>query len=108
METSTKSRKGAGGRKGESKKKPVTKSVKADLQFPVGRLARYLKNGRYAKRVGIGAPIFLAAVLEYLSPEVNIDMNSVFNTLIWFYDVAICLVVPLYQWLLSITSSLRI
>lgn len=70
METSTKSGKGAGGRKGGSKKKPVTKSVKAGLQFPVGRLARYLKNGRYAKRVGIGAPIFLAAVLEYLAAEV--------------------------------------
>jgi len=70
METSAKSGKGAGGRKGGSKKKSVTKSVRAGLQFPVGRLARYLKNGRYAKRVGIGAPIFLAAVLEYLAAEV--------------------------------------
>lgn len=70
MEASAKSGKGAGGRKGGSKKKPVTKSVKAGLQFPVGRLSRYLKNGRYAKRVGIGAPIFLAAVLEYLAAEV--------------------------------------
>lgn len=70
MEASTKSGKGAGGRKGGSKKKPVTKSVKAGLQFPVGRLSRYLKNGRYAKRVGIAAPIFLAAVLEYLAAEV--------------------------------------
>ena len=29
-------------------KKAVTKSAKAGLQFPVGRIARYLKKGRYA------------------------------------------------------------
>ncbi|KAL5711003.1 hypothetical protein ACHQM5_021504 [Ranunculus cassubicifolius] len=63
-------KKGAAGRKaGGPKKKPVTKSVKAGLTFPVGRLARHLKNARYAKRVGIGAPIYLAAVLEYLAAE---------------------------------------
>ncbi len=39
------------------------------LQFPVGRLARYLKKGRYAERVGAGAPVYLAAVLEYLAAE---------------------------------------
>ena len=70
MEAFAKSGKGAGGRKGGSKKKPVMKSVKAGLQFPVGRLSRYLKNGRYSKRVRIGAPIFLATVLEYLAVEV--------------------------------------
>ena len=26
----------------------MTKSAKAGLQFPVGRVARYLKKGRYA------------------------------------------------------------
>ncbi|XP_047258433.1 histone H2A.1-like, partial [Capsicum annuum] len=66
----TKTPKGAGGRKGGSKKKAVTRSVKAGLQFPVGRIARYLKKGRYAQRVGSGAPIYLAAVLEYLTAEV--------------------------------------
>uniref|UniRef100_A0A0E0P5Z3 Histone H2A n=1 Tax=Oryza rufipogon TaxID=4529 RepID=A0A0E0P5Z3_ORYRU len=39
-------------------KKPVSRSGKARLQFPVGR---YLKKGRYAQRVGIGAPVYLAA-----------------------------------------------
>jgi histone H2A len=35
--------------KGKSSgKKAVTKSAKAGLQFPVGRIARYLKKGRYA------------------------------------------------------------
>lgn len=51
-------------------KKAVTRSSKAGLQFPVGRIARYLKAGRYAKRVGSGAPVYLAAVLEYLAAEV--------------------------------------
>ncbi|PNX68047.1 histone H2A, partial [Trifolium pratense] len=40
------------------------------LQFPVGRIGRYLKKGRYAQRVGTGAPVYLAAVLEYLAAEV--------------------------------------
>jgi histone H2A len=51
-------------------KKAVSRSSKAGLQFPVGRIARYLKKGRYAERVGAGAPVYLAAVLEYLAAEV--------------------------------------
>ena len=31
---------------------------------------RYLKKGKYATRVGAGAPVYLAAVLEYLAAEV--------------------------------------
>ncbi|KAF0933659.1 hypothetical protein E2562_018890 [Oryza meyeriana var. granulata] len=64
-------KKAAAGRKaGGPRKKSVTRSVKAGLQFPVGRIGRYLKNGRYAQRVGSGAPVYLAAVLEYLAAEV--------------------------------------
>ncbi|KAB2621483.1 hypothetical protein C1H46_009285 [Malus baccata] len=66
----TKATKGAGGRRGGERKKSVSKSVKAGLQFPVGRIARFLKKGRYAQRTGTGAPIYLAAVLEYLAAEV--------------------------------------
>ncbi|CAN1282988.1 Histone H2A [Linum perenne] len=67
----TKVKKGAGGRKGGGpKKKPVSRSVKAGLQFPVGRIGRYLKKGRYSQRVGTGAPVYMAAVLEYLAAEV--------------------------------------
>ena len=51
-------------------KKAVSKSAKAGLQFPVGRVARYLKKGKYASRIGAGAPVYLAAVLEYLAAEV--------------------------------------
>ena len=64
-------KKAAAGRKlGGPKKKPVSRSIKAGLQFPVGRIGRYLKKGRYAQRVGTGAPVYLAAVLEYLAAEV--------------------------------------
>jgi histone H3/H4 len=56
--------------KGKTAKKAVSRSAKAGLQFPVGRVARYLKQGKYATRVGAGAPVYLAAVLEYLAAEV--------------------------------------
>ncbi|KAG6923081.1 histone H2A-beta, sperm-like [Chelydra serpentina] len=47
-----------------------TKSSKAGLQFPVGRVHRLLKRGNYAERIGAGAPVYLAAVLEYLTAEI--------------------------------------
>lgn len=73
MDNAGKGKKGAGGRKGGGpRKKSVTRSVRAGLQFPVGRIGRYLKKGRYAQRVGTGAPVYLAAVLEYLAAEVNL------------------------------------
>nr|XP_009664619.1 PREDICTED: histone H2A-beta, sperm-like [Struthio camelus australis] len=56
------------GRPGAAPKK--TKSAKAGLQFPVGRVYRLLKRGNYAERIGPGAAIYLAAVLEYLSAEI--------------------------------------
>ena len=40
------------------------------MTFPVGRTARYLRKGRYAARIGGGAPVYLAAVLEYLAAEI--------------------------------------
>lgn len=61
--------KGKGGR-GKSSGKSQSRSSKAGLQFPVGRVARYLKKGRYSQRVGGGAPVYLAAVMEYLCAEI--------------------------------------
>eukprot|EP01034_Spumella_vulgaris_P008151 gene8150-10369_t len=62
--------KGGKGGRGKDGKKSQTKSSKAGLQFPVGRIGRFLKKGKYATRVGAGAPVYLAAILEYLTAEV--------------------------------------
>eukprot|EP01122_Echinamoeba_exundans_P015796 TRINITY_DN769_c0_g1_i1.p1 TRINITY_DN769_c0_g1~~TRINITY_DN769_c0_g1_i1.p1 ORF type:complete len:141 (-),score=49.13 TRINITY_DN769_c0_g1_i1:344-766(-) len=56
----------ATGRKGGDK----SRSFRAGLTFPVGRLHRQLREGQYASRVGVGAPVYLAAVLEYLTAEI--------------------------------------
>merc|ERR1712071_568456 len=50
--------------------KSVTSSAKAGLQFPVSCIDRYLRQGKYATRMGAGAPVYLAAVLEYLCAEI--------------------------------------
>jgi len=36
------------------------------LQFPPSRIRRYLKQGRFSTRLTAGAPVFMAAVIEYL------------------------------------------
>merc|ERR1712232_512170 len=68
MGTLTMSKKGGRGKKstGESQ----TRSYRAGLQFPVGRIHRHLREGRYADRIGAGAPVYMAAVLEYLAAEI--------------------------------------
>jgi histone H2A len=58
------------GKGGRGEKKSTTASAKAGLQFPVGRIGRYLRQGKYATRMGAGAPVYLAAVLEYLTAEI--------------------------------------
>jgi len=56
-----------GGKKG---KKSVSRSSKAGLEFPVGRIARHMKKARVSSRIGAGAPVFVAAVLQYITAEV--------------------------------------
>src|ERR1700755_329292 len=58
------------GKGGKVKAKSKTRSSRAGLQFPVGRIHRLLRKGNYAERVGAGAPVYLAAVMEYLAAEV--------------------------------------
>ena len=58
------------GKGGKVRTKAKTRSSRAGLQFPVGRMHRLLRKGNYAQRVGAGAPVYLAAVLEYLSAEI--------------------------------------
>ncbi|EIW54932.1 histone-fold-containing protein [Trametes versicolor FP-101664 SS1] len=60
----------SGGKASADASKSQSRSAKAGLQFPVGRVHRLLKKGNYAQRVGAGAPVYLAAVLEYLAAEI--------------------------------------
>ncbi|XP_072101775.1 uncharacterized protein [Mobula birostris] len=58
------------GTAGKVRSKAKSRSSRAGLQFPVGRVHRLLRKGNYAERVGAGAPVYLAAVLEYLTAEI--------------------------------------
>ena len=63
--------KGKGGRgKGKASGKSTSSAAKAGLQFPVARLNRYMRKGKYATRVGVGAGVYMGAVLEYLCAEI--------------------------------------
>ena len=58
------------GKGGKARAKAKSRSARAGLQFPVGRVHRLLRSGNYAERVGAGAPVYLAAVMEYLAAEI--------------------------------------
>ena len=68
--TRTNSKMSGRGKGGKAKSKSKTRSSRAGLQFPVGRIHRHLRKGNYAQRVGAGAPVYLAAVMEYLAAEI--------------------------------------
>merc|ERR1712070_369385 len=65
---------GKGGKFGagkSSKKIPMSRSARSGLQFPVGRIHRFLKSGVSANsRVGATSAVYSAAILEYLTAEV--------------------------------------
>lgn len=55
----------------KEKGKPQSRSNRAGLQFPVGRIHRFLKSRVSAHgRVGATAAVYSAAILEYLTAEV--------------------------------------
>ena len=67
---------GKGGKRGKvasgkSKKRPMSRSVRSGLHFPVGRIHWFLKqNVAMKNRVGATAAVYTAAILEYLTAEV--------------------------------------
>ncbi|KAH0626245.1 hypothetical protein JD844_001092 [Phrynosoma platyrhinos] len=61
---------GRGKQEGKAGPKAKTRSFRAGLQFSVGRVHRLLRKGHYAERIGAGAPVYLAALLEYLTAEI--------------------------------------
>ncbi|XP_060236210.1 core histone macro-H2A.2-like [Meriones unguiculatus] len=57
------------GRSGKKMSK-LSRSARAGVIFPVGRLMRYLKKGTFKYRISFGAPVYIAAVIEYLVAEI--------------------------------------
>lgn len=52
-------------------KKQISHSARAGLQFPVGRVRRFMKTSSHSNmRIGAKAAVYSAAVLEYLTAEV--------------------------------------
>merc|ERR1712066_1022112 len=61
----------AGKDSGKVKQKAVSRSARAGLQFPVGRIHRHLKSRAFSSgRVGATAAVYSSAILEYLTAEV--------------------------------------
>ena len=58
------------GKGGKAKAKAMCWSTRAGLQLAVGRVHRFLRKGHYTDRIGSGAPVYLQAILEYLSAEI--------------------------------------
>uniref|UniRef100_A0A914XDM6 Histone H2A n=1 Tax=Plectus sambesii TaxID=2011161 RepID=A0A914XDM6_9BILA len=59
------------GKDGGKKTKAVSRSLRAGLQFPVGRVHTMLKKRAVHKgRVSASAAVYTAAILEYLTAEV--------------------------------------
>ncbi|XP_061493852.1 histone H2A-beta, sperm-like [Rhineura floridana] len=48
----------------------TTRSCRAGLIFPVSRIDRFLRKGDYAERIGSGASVYMAAVLQYLTYDI--------------------------------------
>ena len=59
----------SGGRKRAADEDEI-KSTRAGLKFSVSRIARRLKRGKFAPRLGASAPVELAGSLEYLCAEI--------------------------------------
>ncbi|KAF2076850.1 hypothetical protein CYY_001817 [Polysphondylium violaceum] len=54
----------------DQQKERLSRSSRANITFPVSRVERLLREGRYAPRVESTAPVYLAAILEYLVYEI--------------------------------------
>jgi histone H2A len=51
------------------KNKAVSRSSRAKLTFPIGRIGRIVKSKKYTPRAGGLTPVYIAAIAEYLISE---------------------------------------
>lgn len=58
-------------RGGKKKTTKLSRSSRAGVIFPVGRMMRYLRTGTHKYRIGMGAPVYMAAVIEYLAGKAS-------------------------------------
>ena len=65
------------GRGIKKRQKSVSRSARAGVLFPVGRMHRYLRSWMHKFRIGFGAPIYMAAVIEYLTGKLLKDLGLV-------------------------------
>ena len=61
----------------KKRQKSMSRSAKAGVLFPVGRMHRYLKKSLPKWRVSAAAPVYQAAVIEYLT-GCSLSQNIIF------------------------------
>lgn len=55
-----------------SKSQPkISQSHRAGLRFPIGRVGRFIRKGKYSENVGASSAIALASIMEYLITEIS-------------------------------------
>ncbi|XP_045850651.1 histone H2A-Bbd type 2/3-like [Meles meles] len=64
------SRPGSSGGQTQARSRARSRTARAELSFSVSHVERLLREGRYARRLGSSAPVFLAAVIQYLTATV--------------------------------------
>lgn len=85
----------AGKDSGKTKQKAVSRSARAGLQFPVGRIHRHLKSRTTSHgRVGATAAVYSSAILEYLTAEVSVNSVSSSFASQWFVCRIIHFMIP--------------
>ena len=71
------------------KKIIVSKSNRAGVLFPVARIKRYLKQTILKKRISAAAPVYQAAVLEYLTGNTRREIYEKLCNNVWEIYIAV-------------------
>ncbi|XP_062991116.1 histone H2A-beta, sperm-like [Elgaria multicarinata webbii] len=54
----------------QGRRPKTSRSCRAGLIFPVSRIERFIRRGDFGERVGAGASVYMAAVLQYLTYDI--------------------------------------